>query len=153
MELLVVKLNINDNLTVTGYYFINNSQYEKIYEWYNSFMDTIVLSDLILTPSNLTVEKHDFDQELYNSINKWSNPFPILESIDEISYIFDTDVVEDNSESELDESLLYTETENISRLIDAHKEKNDKDIKMLLSVITTKNDPIVKRIQSSKNNK
>lgn len=150
MELIQVKLEVNDSLYIHGYYQVLEKHYHEIMSWYEMFSDSVILSDMILTPMNFTIKHIDMNSTICDLLLEWDNPFPVLESIPELHHLFNEHIEEIKYES--DDDILYTETENINKLIDADKDGRTKDVSMLLSVIETKTDSIVKKIRK-KNNK
>ena len=143
MECLEAKLLVSQTLYLTGYYVISPEQCKQIFEWYNSFCDTIIVEDLVLDPCCFSIDKIESNVMLQTFLQEYGNPFPILESIVELDHVFNTYV---ETKEESDDQFVYTETNNISNLIDAELRGDSDTVNHLLTTITFKKDKIVKQI-------
>ena len=156
MEYISVSLLINNTLSVTGYYYITLEQYNYINIWYTEFRNSIIIEELIIDPMNFEIDHIKPNEYLTLFLSIYGNPFPILENIPELEHVFadikskrNNDV--DNLDeiyllNELDDIELYTETENISKLIHAHVTGDIKAVHKLLPKMKT-DDSIVSQIR------
>ena len=150
MECLEVKLLVSQTLHLVGYYVVSSEQCKQIYEWYNSFCDTIIIEELVIDPCCFSIDKINANTMLQSFLQEYGNPFPILESIAELEYIFNTST---NSKSDSEDQYIYTETNNITKLIDAEMRGDSDTVSHLLSTITVKKDKIVKQISKKHKHK
>lgn len=151
MEYISTKLFVSDSLTMTGYYCVTKDQYTSIMEWYDAFSEPVILEHFILDPCNFEIERIEEDLRFIETfINNYGNPFSVLESIPEIEHVFISKIVESNKIDKHDkhDDDLYTETEQISKIIHAHMVNDEKTIKKLLpSLKSNKSDHIVAEIR------
>lgn len=141
---------LGNMFTMTGYYYVTTEQFNAIFEWYNIFDtegETIELNDgMTLDPVKFEIKNLQPDETLINFINTYGNPFDILENIPELEHIFTNTVAAAEDD---DDSILYTETSNISKLIHAHVTGDIKQVTNLLPKIK-KTDSIVSAIRNKK---
>lgn len=145
MEYLSVKLLVNDNLTMIGYYCVTASQYNSIFTWYSELCDSIIVDDLIIDLMNFEICRIKPDKYLTMFLSEYGNPFTILESIPELEHVFTNEKILEKHDS--DDIELYTETDNVSKLIHAHVTGNTKMVNELLPKVNSK-DAIVSQIRN-----
>lgn len=125
---------MTDTITVNGYYTLSNDNMNQVTDWFNNFTESYFISDIItLTNDNFNMVEVQYDVNVEKFIAKYGNPCNILEHIDDLSDIFDSAGRERLLSIETDDSDLYTGTEDVSRLINAHMKGDENAVKMLLS--------------------
>jgi len=131
---ILTTYNMTDTITVNGYYTLSNDNMNQVTDWFNNFTESYFISDIItLTNDNFNMVEVQYDVNVEKFIAKYGNPCNILEHIDDLSDIFDSAGRERLLSIETDDSDLYTGTEDVSRLINAHMKGDEDTVKMLLS--------------------
>jgi hypothetical protein len=146
---ILTTYNITDTIIVNGYYTFNDIQMQYVDDWFNDFTESYYIDDSItITPTNFTISEIEYDINCENFINKYGNPCNILEHIDDLSDVFDNTYERIRTLSvDTEDSDLYTGTEDVSRLINAHLSGNHEEIQSLLTEKEfDEDDDIVKKI-------
>lgn len=157
MKHILTTFMISDGIYCNGYYELNDTDYDILMTWYNSFVElneSYWISDNIsITPSNFDVNEVETNDECMIFVEKYGNPCNILEQVDEISSIFEITYINVRTDStDTDDSDLYTGTETVQRLIQAHVKGNHDEVQLLLKdERLNHDDDIVSKISSQIN--
>jgi hypothetical protein len=141
--------NISDTITINGYYIFTDTQCQEILDWYEDFTESIfVVDNITITPDNFSIMEIEYDFNCEKFIEKYGNPCNILEHIDEISHIMDSDYARLRNGDLDDEDLdLCIETENFNKLINAHLSENYEEVqRLILEKDYDEDDDIIKKI-------
>jgi hypothetical protein len=156
---VITTFNITDTLTTTGYYKMTNLEWSQVSEWNDDFnvynKECPISSDIIITPDNFSIMLID-DFDFFNNpiIVKYGNPCEILEHIPELDFLFNKThrnirISNTQNDSDSDDSMLYTDTENVQDLINAHINQDSNKIKQLLDDNSYDDtDDIIKKIKN-----
>lgn len=154
MNHILTTFYLSDTIVISGYYILDDDQHRIVknwyYNWVNSFQNYIISDTIILTDNNFSIEDVDCDDKCEYFIRKYGNTCNILEHIEELESVFDSNnnIKYDSVNAESDDSDLYTDTTNVSNLIEAHISGRHDEVQMLLSKTHfDENDDIINKIK------
>lgn len=154
MDYICVTLYINNIILMDSFYKLTDEQSKIVFDWYYNFLkmkQTVEITpNLFINTENFFIERiNETENPLNFEISK-GNTSNILEYILDLDdFMFESiPNTKTNYEDSDSDSKLYTETENISLLIDAHIKKDKENITKLLNNINN-NDNIVNYIRNN----
>lgn len=138
MKHVLTTYTISEGIYCNGYYSLNDEDFDTLYQWYNSFIETNedywISDNITINPSNFDLGEVEEDAGCMFFIEKYGNPCNILEHVDELKSIFDSTYNKLRCEStDTEDSDLYTGTETVQRLIQAHVNGNHDEVQLLLN--------------------
>ena len=152
MNYILTTFRLTDTININGYYKLNEFQYEQVMSWYNNFTTEYIDNNIVLTEDNFDIICVDYDENCEKFIEKYGNPCNILEHIDVLNDVFSKQsytII--NPDCNSDDSDLYTDTENVTILIDAHVNGRREEVETLLSNRDfDSNDDIIKKIKNNR---
>ena len=142
---------------IKTYYYINLEALEVFEQWYLELDCLLLDTGIELSKENLkykiiTQDSNDDFILLKDFINTFGTPWELLEQIDDLEKMFETNYPNSSSNPNLDsdtDSDLYTETETIGQIISAHINGDASKVKELLNSSNASNldDEVISNIK------